>query len=254
MRWHDLFKKRFVGISIHAPHAGSDLWIIFNGGVIFISIHAPHAGSDLICARQHMSVHLFQSTLPIRGATADNDSAGKRQNFNPRSPYGERRWLDSLDGDEQAISIHAPHTGSDAEQEVTAAYANAISIHAPHTGSDLPLNVAVELYHAISIHAPHTGSDHSNKCRHKWSWNFNPRSPYGERRYEGVDAGNKSISIHAPHTGSDRTRNKKISILVKFQSTLPIRGATYACPLKSPSSVSFQSTLPIRGATNQAGQ
>ena len=56
----------------------------------------------------------------------------------------------------------------------------------------------------ISIHAPRTGSDSISMVSRPTSMNFNPRSPHGER---------PSLAyFFAPH--------------VKFQSTLPARGAT----------------------------
>ena len=33
-------------ISIHAPHAGSDIGYVYFLHLVIISIHAPHAGSD----------------------------------------------------------------------------------------------------------------------------------------------------------------------------------------------------------------
>ncbi len=59
-------------------------------------------------------VSLFQSTLPVGGATAaPTPKTIHRQNFNPRSPWGERpaRW--QLPGPDSPISIHAPRGGSD---------------------------------------------------------------------------------------------------------------------------------------------
>ena len=56
----------------------------------------------------------FQSTLPARGATGDE-------------------WKDRY---HNAISIHAPRTGSDS-LTIQTARPDAISIHAPRTGSDL---------------------------------------------------------------------------------------------------------------------
>ena len=58
---------------------------------------------------------------------------------------------------------------------------------------------------------------------------FNPRSPHGERLYQFaniVDADN--ISIHAPRTGSDFHERLTIKGCIRFQSTLPARGATAA--------------------------
>ena len=57
-----------------------------------------------------------------------------------------------------------------------------------------------------------------------------------------------AISIHAPRTGSDVTFWHPIGIHLKFQSTLPARGATAANAELSVKG-QFQSTLPARGAT-----
>ena len=84
-------------------------------------------------------------------------------------------------------------------------------------------------------------------CKH--GTDFNPRSPCGERH----DADNAylrstAISIHAPHAGSDNSPGFARVILFIFQSTLPMRGATFSA--HSNSWVGrFQSTLPMRGAT-----
>ena len=85
-------KSALVEISIHAPYAGSDhnpfnhMCRNFNFNprslcrerqvfatatiVAFaISIHAPYAGSDVKCRKALTKVTLFQSTLPMQGAT-----------------------------------------------------------------------------------------------------------------------------------------------------------------------------------------
>ena len=66
-----LGKGQAGAISIHAPHAGSDN----NDSRIFprmdISIHAPHAGSDQsFSSVTRLLWTVFQSTLPMRGATS----------------------------------------------------------------------------------------------------------------------------------------------------------------------------------------
>ena len=146
-------------ISIHAPRVGSDHAKISVGVVIRISIHAPRVGSDHIAVnfgkfgddfnprspcgerldalRAAESVDVFQSTLPVWGATSDRftvyfppqfqstlpvwgatleyallrASAG---DFNPRSPCGERRSWHPAGQAPPGISIHAPRVGSDA--------------------------------------------------------------------------------------------------------------------------------------------
>ena len=58
-------------ISIHTPHAGSDSRLaVLYGLFVSISIHTPHAGSDL------------SYTTIVPG----------RDDFNPHSPCGERRF------------------------------------------------------------------------------------------------------------------------------------------------------------------
>ena len=102
------------GISIHAPHAGSDLDAVTTPPEPVISIHAPHAGSD--------------------GFHGRLDAA--HRDFNPRSPCGERRLFSCLPLP-PVISIHAPHAGSD-DDDGTEYKEVIISIHAPHAGSDEP--------------------------------------------------------------------------------------------------------------------
>ena len=78
-----------------------------------------------------------------------------------------------------------------------------ISIHAPLTGSDGAF-LRCLLPRGISIHAPLTGSDPAQCPGDSIQHDFNPRSPYGERL---------SPCFFCP-------------IARKFQSTLPLRGAT----------------------------
>ena len=149
------------------------------------------------------SINVFQSTLPIRGATQLTGSAADRMD----------------------ISIHAPHTGSDSscfpsppirqDFNPRSPYGERQLHQASHPSlfrfqSTLPIRGAtwqIEQQAAgivISIHAPHTGSDTRSSRRSERLKHFNPRSPYGERpagpllHYQHY-----SISIHAPHTGSD---------------------------------------------------
>ena len=81
-----------IGISIHAPREGSDN--IMRPPQILsktISIHAPREGSDFIACVFFHSDGVFQSTLPVKGATG----------------------CFALKQFKQAISIHAPREGSD---------------------------------------------------------------------------------------------------------------------------------------------
>ena len=56
---------------------------------------------------------------------------------------------------------------------------------------------------------------------------FNPRSPCGERPSRSPMQCMHSISIHAPRAGSDAVSMLLFyTCIAKFQSTLPVRGAT----------------------------
>ena len=147
----------------------------------------------------------FQSTLPVGGATQTHNAAPQSLwYFNPRSPWGERQLL-AIDAIGAAtISIHAPRGGSDQDDifidavlqisihaprggsdNTDAPYrlAATISIHAPRGGSDSAVADACELYDEISIHAPRGGSDTVTLISIRPTFiDFNPRSPWGERR------------------------------------------------------------------------
>ena len=58
----------------------------------------------------------------------------------------------------------------------------------------------------------------------------------------------KFISIHAPRVGSDAIHKAVMRLANKFQSTLPVWGAT-GKTLPSSMLFIFQSTLPVWGAT-----
>ena len=103
------------GISIHAPRAGSDVWTEACAALNeLISIHAPRAGSDVGPEDASVPLDLFQSTLPVRGATMrSTGSPSPASNFNPRSPCGERPRQQKAPSRTGGISIHAPRAGSD---------------------------------------------------------------------------------------------------------------------------------------------
>ena len=82
----------------------------------------------------------------------------------------------------------------------------------------------------ISIHAPRAGSDRYAATSLRGCLNFNPRSPCGERRMKIFLAGTERIiSIHAPRAGSDQLCHSARISQDRFQSTLPVRGATKPC-------------------------
>ena len=134
--------------------------------------------------------------------------------------------MQMANGFAQAISIHAPRTGSDTLQFGQAwriwTYFNPRSPHGERRyhllnlhsvfqfQSTLPARGATPSADAvwrtvvpISIHAPRTGSDPLPPRLQRPRPHFNPRSPHGERRGGAAGTETEKISIHAPRTGSD---------------------------------------------------
>ena len=147
-------------------------------------------------------------------------------NFNPRSPCGERhgRWQNVAFN--IIISIHAPRVGSDIHSaclsKSIAAFQStlpvwgatildiqkppkrSISIHAPRVGSDGAFSSDPSLWPIFQSTLPVWGATKIDLDTNTLEYNFNPRSPCGERHQQtGV-------------AKDDR----------KFQSTLPVWGAT----------------------------
>ena len=163
----------------------------------------------------------FQSTLPARGAT----DAAAHHNQHDR------------------ISIHAPRTGSDVK--VSFAQPNKrISIHAPRTGSDRCQLVGFGLDLLFQSTLPARGATIFRLRSDTQTYNFNPRSPHGERRRSGAashlpaDFNPRSphgerryphwykpfrlpISIHAPRTGSDTCWLRRSNLLQYFNPRSP---------------------------------
>ena len=220
-------------------HTGSD---------VVISIHAPRAGSDGAMPRlfqmKMISIHAPRAGSDIGYNPLDFDAI----NFNPRSPCGERRHDRREVRPAARISIHAPRAGSDFVVDQPDIAAPAFQSTLPVRGATI-YNYQGQSERWISIHAPRAGSDPQRPPHRRRRTDFNPRSPCGER--------------HAPLPVGLRQ--------LKFQSTLPVRGATcaghlhraYQCisihapragsdyvSIKSFTDFSiFQSTLPVRGAT-----
>ena len=125
-----------------------------------ISIHAPREGSDIWNYHPALMCHLFQSTLPARGATIGSSGYKARiKYFNPRSPRGERQ------------PQRAP-----ASTALIKAFQSTLPARGATLGCLPPCNAV-----NISIHAPREGSDSPPVTSCPVMMYFNPRSPRGER-------------------------------------------------------------------------
>ena len=146
-----------------------------------ISIHAPLTGSDRVPKAADGLVIRFQSTLPLRGATLrEGGHTYVVDDFNPRSPYGERPVYTKGSADHGNFNPRSPY----GERR----YGAECALGRKEFQSTLPLRGATSYFLAAISTARY----------------FNPRSPYGERpRFMFYFGGDNNISIHAPLTGSD---------------------------------------------------
>ena len=264
--------NQIINISIHAPRVGSDSEVRpEEPDLKYFNPRSP-CGERLLDGKIPVNQGNFNPRSPCGERRPPVFTVPGKQHFNPRSPCGERLERRHNDGCAYPISIHAPRVGSD-PLAIFFGLLGIISIHAPRVGSDLielkgrmeglefqstlpvwgatmPCDANPVLY-KISIHAPRVGSDQFTTTAVPVTDDFNPRSPCGERL---LDLMYQSI------------------LRRKFQSTLPVWGATpVAGPVSKPVLISihaprvgsddarvwawiavniFQSTLPVWGATH----
>ena len=193
---------------------------------------------------------LFQSTLPLRGAT---------------------RVLFSDCRDHIQFQSTLPLRGAtDHPAPLTPEFW--ISIHAPLTGSDVFLPPFFPPFDYFNPRSPYG----ERPARFSWLTSllyFNPRSPYGERHGAAcflahVDLFQSTlplrgatipdvrrgpgfeISIHAPLTGSDLRRMLVFAPVTNFNPRSPY-GERHIAHHFCLRRIGFQSTLPLRGATRR---
>ena len=219
-------------ISTHAPRTGSDGAGHADGQVLLISTHAPRTGSD-------------PRTMP-RPACC--------RYFNPRSPHGERPVCPLPPPIRRRFQPTLPARGATRREAKSAAAGEAISTHAPRTGSDVvrgggcvpsadfnPRSPHGERQHRIRKQTeakqfqptlPARGATCAGSAKGGRREYFNPRSPHGERRAELKEtSGDGHFNPRSPH-GERRTTRRSLPTWSRFQPTLPARGATYGTALE----------------------
>ena len=144
-------------ISIHAPLTGSDKEKFAESQTEIISIHAPLTGSDFaLCCFSF-----------------------KFADFNPRSPYGERLMCNRSNGTLDIFQSTLPLRGATGVAPKVKP-GDAISIHAPLTGSDSALSEYRRVMLYFNPRSPY-GERLQLIISLSPMRDFNPRSPYGER-------------------------------------------------------------------------
>ena len=148
----------------------------------------------------------FQSTLPVWGATLVSVATEPLLGFQSTLPVWGATWRRQIFRVPEVFQSTLPVWGATFNM-IKTPFDMRISIHAPRVGSDRPPPRQPGAG-VISIHAPRVGSDGPEHTGLPGTPDFNPRSPCGERP-----------AVSAFKTSAD-----------KFQSTLPVWGATQARP------------------------
>ena len=146
---------------------------------------------------------VFQSTLPVGGATTSPSDFRRRFIFQSTLPVGGATSSKLCADPCARISIHAPRGGSDSQR------GHGIGVPVP-----------------ISIHTPRRGSDTSKVEPLPMVFVFQSTLPTGgATRPAAVLLRNQPISIHAPRGGERPYIRTEWSIPGGFQSTLPAGGS-----------------------------
>ena len=165
-------------------------------------------GSDSAVSSTNLRSSPFQSTLPGWGATVGwSLMVVTCMDFNPRSPDGER-LAHRLSNVSLMTLFQSTLPGWGATKDGTRhPCPPPISIHAPRMGSDCSPGAIVVAMSEFQSTLPGWGATHVASESRGRRFDFNPRSPDGERRFDAHDGAHEGgISIHAPRMGSDRPR------------------------------------------------
>ena len=239
-----------VVISIHAPRVGSDFTLSI------VSVLFPYFNPRSPCGeRQNINAImvgkiLFQSTLPVWGATENREQLqGRNPDFNPRSPCGERQDVSVLSRKLRfQFQSTLPVWGATKFSGVALCKVEFQST-LPVWGATKSRQVCIPWYR-ISIHAPRVGSDRSIFDASRVSVTFQSTLPVwgATRARRGPRARLTIISIHAPRVGSDFSPPPPSTIIYHFNPRSPCGERLFGIN-HSPFSSLFQSTLPVWGAT-----
>ena len=171
-----------------------------------------------------------------------------RDDFNPRSPCGERH-APLMEANPEYVDFNPRSPcGERLYRHGGLAIRGAFQSTLPVRGATVTTK-PMYACSVISIHAPRAGSDPFRGRGRRSAGYFNPRSPCGERRQASDTrrCGYRHFNPRSP-CGERLVQLADKLVLYTFQSTLPVRGATDKVTYNGKRYV-FQSTLPVRGAT-----
>ena len=169
-----------------------------------ISIHAPRTGSDRDAVAHGWSHGHFNPRSPHGERPKVVRSGGDDVDFNPRSPHGERPGNGGRTHDQSHFNPRSPHGERLQRSPSGQLTAQLFQSTLPARGATPSAAAVWRTVVPFQSTLPARGATSSRRCRCSRGWDFNPRSPHGERP----------------------ACTMMLSCLQIFQSTLPARGAT----------------------------
>ena len=148
-----------------------------------------------------------------------------------------------------SFSIHAPREGSDAGSHAPARYRVRFQSTLPVKGATPELQMFLNHRH-FSIHAPREGSDSivilllPSQCFFQSTLPVKGATSFCFGGYQ-LDG----FSIHAPREGSDGGASCVLKVDIGFSIHAPREGSDGSGSPGHPAGFYFQSTLPVKGAT-----
>ena len=169
------------------------------------------------------------------------------QDFNPRSPCGERLVVSSISSQQKKFQSTLPLRGA-TRRDGIGRRGQRISIHAPLAGSDWLIAVTPDVVRYFNPRSP-CGERLISNSYHHVKIRFQSTLPLrGATHWTPVFVVFAFISIHAPLAGSDTVPGGRMR-LACISIHAPLAGSDPFSIRPSTREVKFQSTLPLRGAT-----
>ena len=213
-------------ISIHAPRGGSDQSAPYKDYRLLISIHAPRGGSD-----RHRDYRADPSCISIHAPRGGSDPPAwmvldKYRHFNPRSPWGERPSTATPCQGGKDFNPRSPW-GERRCPTRTPTAAILFQSTLPVGGATSRDRLAFDCQCHFNPRSPWGERRPARKGPDSVDYDFNPRSPWGERPFVNR-SGKRPRSYFNPRSPwGERPKLLVLRIMQqKFQSTLPVGGAT----------------------------
>ena len=170
-----------------------------------ISIHAAREGGDCKLGTFGQNAPIFQSTPPVKAATAKGKVIACPVEFQSTPPVKAATRTAFWSGEVRVISIHAAREGGDEQRLAKLEARLNISIHAAREGGD-SLKTSLFRNILISIHAAREGGDLVKLFYQKKQNIFQSTPPVKAATSEFIATPLLSaISIHAAREGGDST-------------------------------------------------